>query len=429
MKWPTLQAHAVFLGLWALLVMGCGGAGPAGDRVVLRMNIDSIGGLLEITRDLAREFEEETGIAVEFIIGPDSSTERLVEYQRFLNARSDHIDIYMIDVVWPGILADHLADLSGVVDAEEFFPAMIRNNTVDGRLVAIPFYADAPLLYYREDLLREAGHDAPPETWEEMEEMARAIMEAQRAAGQSSFHGFVFQGAAYEGLTCNALEWQAAEGGGAILDAEGRPDLDTPGARRAFERARGWVGTIAPRGVLTYQEEESRTIFQQGNAAFLRNWPYVHSLASAEGSPIRGLFGVAPLPAGPEGTASTLGGWGLSVSGYSQHPEEARRFVAFLSSREAQGRRALEGGYLATRMDLYDDDEIAGVIPYFPTMREVFDHAVVRPARQAGPYYNEVSAAYYQAVHAILNGDSGAGEALARAEERLRRILRLDRQE
>lgn len=408
------------------LLCACGGGEGDDGRVVLRMNTNSIGSLLGISRELARDFEEETGIAVEFIIGPDSSTERLVEYQRFLASRSGHVDIYMIDVVWPGILADHLADLSGLVDTAEFFPAMIENNTVDGRLVAIPLYADAPLLYYRTDLLEEAGHDAPPQTWDELEEMARTIMDNQRAAGHSSFHGFVFQGASYEGLTCNALEWQVSEGGGALLDADGRPDLDTEGARRAFERAHGWIGTIAPPGVLTYQEEESRTVFQQGNAAFLRNWPYVRPLAAAEGSPIRGKFAVAPLPAGSDGAASTLGGWGLALSKYSEHPEEARRFIAHLTSHAAQRKRALEGGYLATRTALYDDGEIAREIPHFPTMRDVFDSAVIRPARQAGPYYNEVSAAYHQAVHAILNGDTSAAEGLGRAEERLRQILRLD---
>ncbi|MCC5875686.1 MAG: extracellular solute-binding protein, partial [Candidatus Sumerlaeia bacterium] len=226
-----------------------------------------------------------------------------------------------------------------------------------------------------------------------------------------------------EGLTCNALEWQASEGGGVILAPDGTPQVNTAGARRAFERARDWVGTISPRGVLTYQEEESRLVFHQGNAAFHRNWPYAFALAASDESPIRGKFNVTTLPSGEEGSAATLGGWGLAVSSYTNHPEEAAAFVAFLSTREAQRRRALGGGYLATRMDVYDDPEVTAAIPYFQTMREVFETAVTRPSRQAGPYYNEVSAAYYRAVHSILTGDVAAEEALEGAERRLRSIL------
>jgi len=417
----SLRIASILVAMIALLGVGCGGGERPDERVVLRVNVDSIGSLLEISRDYAARFEAETGIAVEFIIGPDSATDRLVEYQRFLGARSADIDIYMIDVTWPGVLAPHLVDLSDIIDKEEFFPSMIENNMVDGRLVAVPYYSDAPMLYYRRDLLAEAGYDAPPATWDELEEMAGVIMRRQREAGNSNFHGFVFQGASYEGLTCNALEWQQAEGGGAILDAQGNPAVNTPGARRAFERARRWVGTISPQGVLTYMEEESRQVFQSGNAAFLRNWPYVYTLASQ--SDLKGRFDVAPLPAGEAGSAATLGGWGLAISRYSANEAAAKRFVTFLSTREAQKDRALAGGYLATRLALYDDVEINEAVPYFATMREVFSSAAIRPARQAGPYYNEVSAVYYRAVHAILNGDREAEPALRQAEDRLRPIL------
>ncbi|MCC5875610.1 MAG: extracellular solute-binding protein, partial [Candidatus Sumerlaeia bacterium] len=170
----SLMAHLIPLTLMALFLGGCGGGDDRDGRIVLRMNTDSIGSLLEISRELATEFEAETGIAVEFVIGPDSATDRLVEYQRFLGARSSNIDIYMIDVTWPGVLASHFMDLTDHINTGDFFPAMIENNTVNDRLVAVPYYSDAPMLYYREDLLEAAGFDAPPSTWTELETMATA---------------------------------------------------------------------------------------------------------------------------------------------------------------------------------------------------------------------------------------------------------------
>lgn len=409
--------------LGVILTTGC--KSDADRPPVIRFMTDSVGRQLEITREMAREFEEQHGVTVEFRIGPESATERLSQYLRSFAASSPDLDVYQIDVIWPGVLAEHLIDLSDVVDEDDFFAPMIENNTVEGRLVAVPFYADAGLLYYRTDLLEKHGYEAPPQTWDELEEMALAIQEAERAEGNRSFHGFVFQGSAYEGLTCNALEWQAAEGGGTILTPEGQVELNTEGARRAFERAARWLGTITPRGVTTYQEEEARTVFQSGNAAFMRNWPYAYQLGQAEDSPIRGRFAVTQLPAGEGGRASTLGGWSLAVSEYSRRPELAKEFVAFLSTREAQRQRAVRGGYFATRPDVYGDPEITAEIPWYDEMRPVFENAVPRPSTVSKRLYNEISGIYFQAVHRIISGTGeDVEERLEEAQARVERIFR-----
>ncbi len=411
-----------------VLVFGLAAATGCGreeeTEPVLRFMTDSVGRQLEITREMAAEFEEEHGVRVEFRIGPESATERLSQYLRSFSARSSDLDVYQIDVIWPGILAQHLEDLSGAVEAEDFFTPMIENNVVDGRLVAVPFYADAGLLYYRTDLLEKYGFDGPPGTWDELTEMALAIQQGEREEGNSSFWGYVFQGAAYEGLTCNALEWQAAEGGGAIVSSAGEVEVNTDGARRAFARAAAWLGQISPRGVTTYQEEEARTVFQSGNAAFMRNWPYAYQLGEAEDSPIRGLFSVARLPDGEAKSVSTLGGWGLAVSSYSRHPELAREFVAFLSTRAAQRERAVRGGYFATRPDVYGDTELEEVLPWYDEMQEVFENAVARPSSVTGRRYNEVSGIYYQAVHRIISGQAEPEAELSDAQQRIERIVR-----
>ncbi|MEO1065726.1 MAG: extracellular solute-binding protein, partial [Actinomycetota bacterium] len=164
-----------------------------------------------------------------------------------------------VDVIWAPQLANHFVDLSeaaaDVVD--DHFPAIIESQTVDGRLVAIPMFTDAPALYYRKDLLDKHGA-VPPTTWVEMTETAQTIMDAERAEGNEDIFGFVWQGAAYEGLTCNALEWVASNGGGTFIDAEGEITASNPEAAAALDLVATWVGTIAPPGVIAYREEDSR---------------------------------------------------------------------------------------------------------------------------------------------------------------------------
>ena len=159
-------------------------------------------------------------VNIEVLQGPESATDRLGLYLQFFEAQSSEVDIFEVDVIWPGDLAVHLTDLYQFEGFEEeigaFFPAIVENNTVEGALVAMPLYTDAGLLYYRTDLLEEYGYDGPPTTWTELEEMATTIQEGERADNQD-FSGFVWQGNAYEGLTCDALEWVNSFGGGEIV--------------------------------------------------------------------------------------------------------------------------------------------------------------------------------------------------------------------
>src|SRR5258708_17186647 len=98
--------------------------------------------------------------------------------------------------------------------------------------------------------------------------------------------------------------------------------------------AKSWIGSISPPGVLSYQEEESRGVWQTGNAVFMRNWPYAYALGNGDDSAVKGKFGVTTLPVGPAGSgpAATLGGWNLALSKYSKHPEAAIALARFLAS-------------------------------------------------------------------------------------------------
>lgn len=376
----------------------------------------------------AAKFTELTGINVEVIRGDQSATNRLTTYLQQLNAGAGP-DVLQVDVIWPGIMEPYAADLSGAIpDIDQFFPAIVENNTVNGKLVAVPWYTDAGLLYYRTDLLEKYGFDGPPETWTELEEQARTIQEGERAEGRANFAGFVWQGNSYEGLTCNALEWQVANGGGQII--EGTPEapevtVNNPQTIAAFERARGWVGTISPEGVTTYDEPTSLGIWQSGDAAFMRNWPY--AIAESQGTPFADDFEVGVLPAGDgEGArnAATLGGWQLMVSDSSDVKEAATEFVKFNTSPEMQEFWSINRTLLPTRPALYQDPEVLAANPYYENLLPVFSGgAVPRPSTVTGDLYNDVSTAYFTAVNQILSGQVEAAEGVAELEEELRIIV------
>src|SRR3954453_12807000 len=213
--------------------------------------------------------------------------------------------------------------------------------------------------------------------------MARTIQEGERRSNPK-FWGFVWQGDAYEGLTCNALEWQGSNGGGVIVEPDGKISINNPQATAALKRARGWVGTISPAGVTTYQEEDARRFWQAGNAAFMRNWPYAYALGQAKDSAIRAQFDLTLLPRG-EGadatSASVLGGWQLMVSKYSQHQDAAIELVKFLTSPYVQQQRAIDLADPPTIAAVYNDPQVVAANPFFGRLLPVLQKgAVARPS-------------------------------------------------
>ena len=367
---------------------------------------------------------QKTGIPVEIFSTPNDSNDRLALYQQLLGAKSKDIDVFQIDVVWPGILSSHVADLKTYFPAAEMaehLPAAVKNNTVAGKLVAVPWFTDGGLLYYRKDLLKKYGKSVP-QTWEEMGATAKLIMDKERAAGDKDLQGFVFQGRAYEGLTCNALEWVSSYGAGTVVEEEGRVSINNPNAAKALTLVSSWVGNIAPKGVLSYSEEEARGVFQSGKAVFMRNWPYCWALATSPDSPVKEKVGIAPLPSSgaTEGKhASTLGGWGLAISAYSANPKEAADLVRFLTGPEQQKMRSIEASFNPTLLKLYDDPAVLKRNPHLKELKTVFLSAVPRPARQSKSRYNRVSADFWNAAHQVLSGSVPAGDALKVLEARL----------
>ncbi|WP_040408830.1 ABC transporter substrate-binding protein [Aureimonas ureilytica] len=418
-----MASLATWVGSLALGVSLLSGTASAAD---LAIALGSIGRDVDEMRGQLDAFQKATGHTVRIVTMPASTTDQFGQYRLWLSAGNKDVDVYRTDVIWAPQLAANLVDLTDAMKdvVGQHLPAVIQSQTVDGKLVAMPLFGDAPALYYRKDLLEKYGREIP-ETWKELTETAKLIQDGERQAGNAQLNGFVFQGAAYEGLTCDALEWVASNGGGQIVSPEGEITINNPKAAEALDLAKSWVGTIAPQGVLGYMEEESRGVWQTGNAVFMRNWPYAYPLSQSDDSPVKGKFDAVPLPAGDSGkSAACLGGWNLAISQFSENKDAAIELVKFLTSAESQKSRALGTARLPTIPALYDDPEIKEKQPLVAKWKEVFENATPRPSAPTKAKYNEVSQQFWTAANKTLAGQGTAAANLEDLERQLRRLKR-----
>jgi trehalose/maltose transport system substrate-binding protein len=375
----------------------------------------------------SREFTRETGIAIQQSPVPEtlfSSLDPLPQLdllRRVLQQSGPSPDVLGIDVIWPGILADNLIDLRPYFATElsSQDPQLVSSYTVHGNVVAVPYHTHVAVLEYRTDLLREYGYSHPPKTWDELESMAARIQAGERAKGRKEFWGYVWEGAATEGLTCNALEWQVAEGGGRIVEDDETISVNNPAAIRAWQRAARWIGRISPPGVLAYRETDSLNVWDSGNAAFRRSWEWGYRLTHPSESPVRDKTGYTSMPGGRGGRAGTLGGYGLAVSRSSAHPREAVALIRFLIEREAGSKTAPSHAEPGAEPQFYDLPQILQANAPSPQLSQQSSRLVSRPSNVTGHAYEDVSQAYFQTVHSVLTGERRAPMAAAALEKRL----------
>ena len=366
-------------------------------------DIPGFGTELATTEQLAKQFEAETGVKIKTVPLPKSTSDAYAGDQRLLAAGQATPDVLLVDLIYPPALAGYLLDLKGRLTEAEValsYPNLIGVNTVDSRLVAYPWYGGLGRLYYRTDLLRKYGFSAPPKTWTELTDMATKIQAGEKAANKA-FSGYVFQGNAYEGLTCNALEWVASYNGGTFID-DRTVSIDNPNAIAALKLAQSWIGKIAPSGVTTFTEDEAHSAFGAGNAAFMRNWEYAQDLD--KGSAVAGKFAVAPLPAGAVAggkTAAAAGGWAVAVNKNSKSPDAAVEWLRYLTSPGAQAYRAVNSADVPAQPGVAALPEVQTALPALK--QEV--NPVARPT-QIGGKYNEASTVIFQAVNAMLRGSN-----------------------
>ncbi|MGE3840299.1 MAG: ABC transporter substrate-binding protein [Vicinamibacterales bacterium] len=376
----------------------------------------------QVWEPLALAFEaRHPGTHVELVEGPNSTDLRDNLYTTALLAEDDTFDLVLMDVTW----TPKYAAAGWLLPLERRFPrdevdalwsAAVDVGRYRGHLYRLPTRTDVGVLFYRRDLLDEAGL-APPETFGDLVRLAR---ELQRPPER---WGFVWQGSQYEGLICVFLEVLQGHGGFWI-----RPDtldvgLDAPEALAALEflrRSRSeW--NVSPPGVTTYKEEESRRLFQDGRAVLLRNWPYVWRLAQAADSPLAGKVGVRSMVHESGGvSAGTLGGWGLGISRFSRRPDLAAAFIGFAISLEGQRLLCARSGYAPARREAYEDPDLLAANPFLADLQRLHDNAVARPAIAR---YAEVSDILQRHLSAALAGLTSSDRALRAAARETRVML------
>lgn len=319
-----------------------------------------------------KDFTRQTGIGVKHLPTPETALDQLDLVRKLLRQASTSPDVDGVDVIWPGVSSEELMDLKPHLTTElsSINADVAASYTVKGKLVAVPYHSDIGVLLYRKDLLQRYGYRAPPRTWDELERVAARIQEGERARGQTNFWGFTWPGAAGEGLTCNALEWQVSEGGGLIIEADGTISVNNPDAIRSWQRAAHWIGWISPRSVTSLEEWDAiNDFYHAGTSAFFRGWARSYLLSIRDIPSIQDQIGMTNIPAGKSAQAGTLGGFGLGNSRASRHTPEALQLIQFLLHQEFKLEEARSGHESRNGQESYDPTAILRT-PKFRRERE-----------------------------------------------------------
>jgi trehalose/maltose transport system substrate-binding protein len=375
-----------------------------------------------------QEFTRETGIRVNDLPTPEDNGLKLVLAMDLLHSGAPSPDLYGVDTVWTGKMGEYLVDLQPYLASEISSENrdFIESYRIQGKVIAMPKHPSVQVLVYRTDLLAKYGYKNPPKTWDELEKMAARIQAGERANGKKDFWGFVWAGAIAtdsEQLSCEGLEWQAAEGGGHIIEPDGKISVNNPNVIRAWERAAHWVGSISPPSVVSYTATDAENKFWvSGEAAFLLSHAIVYEIF-ADDKPYRDLAGVTSVPAGSNSRVATIGGYALGISRSSAHRAEAIQLIQFLLRKRAQFRNATRKP--GRKVEYFE-------VP--PVMKEIYpwwykpgesggSGIVSRPSTAAGSKYEAVSKAYTAALHSVLTRESTASAAAAGLENQLGQIM------
>lgn len=373
---------------------------------------------------VASQFGEKSGVPVKILRSTAQTEQRKQQILIALRGKRPDPDVIAMDIAWIAQMAasNWLEPLGSYnIDTSAFFGNIIRlADTYDGNIIGLPLFVDAGVLYYRTDLLNHHGYDNPPRTWSELLQMATKVQEAVRSDNES-FWGFVWQGAQYEGLVCNALEFFESNGGG-FFSEDGEPTIDAPENVAALTYMVSLIHDekISPPNTFTdMKEEEVRQVFHSGNALFERNWPYAAKLHANDDSPVADIFAMSVLPHfDGHQSASTLGGWHVGVSRFADMKDEAAAFVEYITSFEVQKAMVQELGMFPGRVDVYDDPEVR--TERLARLRDVFMTAVPRPMV---PYYSQISAALQKYLNAALANRMSPQEALSGAQDEAEQII------
>jgi len=378
----------------------------------------------ELLPTLFKQFEKDKGIKVSYQIQPADTGQYFDKLRTEFQAGTGAIDVIAGDVIWPAQFAasGYITDLSDkFTNPEDYLDGPIQANTYQGKLYGVPFFTDAGMLYYRKDLLEKSGIKEAPTTYSDLYEMAEQVQNENNLR-----FGYVFQGANYEGGTVNGSEYIWNHGGD-ILNPEDPTEvvIDSPEATAGLEAYRESVESgVAPAAVAAYKEPESQAAFLNGDAVFMRNWPYIFGLIpDPKESKIKPeQVDVSPLPVGESGidSSSALGGWNFFINADSDMQDEAWELVQFLSTPEIQKQMALELSLLPTLSALYEEEDIINTLPAVKLGGEAVKNSRPRPV---SPFYSDMSLELAEGYNNTLKGEVPADEAAATLQEALQSII------
>jgi multiple sugar transport system substrate-binding protein len=382
----------------------------------------------DLMRKMFDEFERKNpGVKIEIETGGATSELQRQYLSTVLNAKDSAIDVYMIDIInpmqyaragWLEPLDSHLGSEAATI-MRNYLPAYANANVVDGKIVALPAFADAQFLYYRKDLFDKHGVKAP-QTWDELATGLKKILDAEK---NPAMNGVATTGAAIEGAVCTFLKPYWSQGK-EFNDAQGRMTLDKAAAVKGVEM---WL-SLVDRGVMQKNIGEVRpadmvNAFKAGNLVAMVNWGFAwDQLQTAADSTVKGKVGVLPLPAMTGGKSATcIGGWQWAVSAFSKNKPAAARLVRYMSSPDVAKFLAIEGSLLPVFPGTYNDPAVLAKLPHYKDALPVIQAAKGRPMSDR---YGEVSDAIRTTMNAMLVRTVKPADGVNDIENRLRRVMR-----
>ena len=407
---------------------GCGGGGASSGKLVF-----SMGSPVPTYNSLVDRFNKQNKGEVEASLRamPSNATTHYDKLKTEFQAGGGDIDVIGGDVIWAiqfaaqGWIQD-LSDIFPESEQKKFLPGPLSAMIYEGAPYGIPWFTDAGVLYYRKDLLEKAGFTGPPETWDELKEMA---LKTTKDTGTKN--GFVFQGSNYEGGVCNGCEYIWTHGGEVLSNVtSGKVVVDSPEGLAAMETYRSMVADgVAPEAVATYDETTSQPVFGGGDAVFYREWPGTYALfgiPSKDGGypnlkPEQ--VGIAPIPVAEPGmhSWSTLGGWNQFVNAATDIQDEALAFAQFMTATEQEKFLASDGGFRPTRKALYEDPDVIKSLPGVEQQKPIiFNNAKSRPITE---YYGDMSLELAEQFNSVLTGDTSPQQAVETLQKNLSSIM------
>lgn len=386
-KW--IGAAAGVLGISVAILVGCGG--DSGGPVSLKwfIAIQPGGSIEKVAADCSKQSGGKYSIDLELL--PTDASQQREQLVRRLGAEDSSIDLIGMDVVWTAEFANagwirkwDKKDAKPVT--KNVFPAVIETASFEGGLYGAPFNTNTELLWYRKDMVSK-----PPETWDEMIDMAEKIGPDKGGVVQ-------LQASRYEGFTvwANAMIESA---GGQILKGPDEVSLDEAPTTAAIKpMGRLARSSAAPPNMSTSDEDTSRLGFE-GGAAFMVNYTFAYGSAKENAPDVAKQMGAARYPGVEKGTPSKppLGGFNIGVSQFSEHADLAFDAAKCLTQPKQQLIVTELDGLPPPRDNLYTNPAVTKAFPGFAKLtRESIESAGPRPV---SPAYQDVSIAVQTALH------------------------------